>query len=256
MNFSFFSRTLLILVTAVGLQLQAAEPPHIVIMIGEDEYQTWETLPEFAVKELKAVPYRVTIIHADAADKNQFPGFVEAMHDADLLFISVRRRTPSVEVIDAVRAHLAAGKPLVGIRTASHCFALRPKDPKPKQGLGHWQEFDPQVLGGNYTGHYGKDPATITRVPGSESHPILRDVAVDGLIGHGGLYKNTPLQAGTTPLLMGTLAGQATEPVAWTHLYGEKKSRVFYTSMGHWDDFKLPAFRRFLLNGIAWALEK
>ena len=102
MNFSFFSRTLLILVTAVGLQLQAAEPPHIVIMIGEDEYQTWETLPEFAVKELKAVPYRVTIIHADAADKNQFPGFVEAMHDADLLFISVRRRTPSVEVIDAV----------------------------------------------------------------------------------------------------------------------------------------------------------
>ncbi|WP_369011333.1 ThuA domain-containing protein [Escherichia coli] len=55
---------------------------------------------------------------------------------------------------------------------------------------------------------------------------------------------------------MGTLAGTATEPVAWTHAYGEKKSRIFYTSLGHWDDFKLPAFRRFLLNGIAWALEK
>lgn len=256
MKRSFFFRTLLAVVTFLGCQLQAAEPPHIVIMIGEDEYHTWETLPEFAANELKAAPYRVILIQADAADKNQFPGLVEAMRDADLLFISVRRRTPPTEVINAVRAHLAAGKPLVGIRTASHCFALRPKDPEPKAGLGKWQEFDAEVLGGNYTGHYGKDAATISVVPGAEGHPILRGVTVAELIGHGGLYKNTPLQAGTTPLLMGTLAGTATEPVAWTHFYGEKKSRVFYTSMGHWDDFKLPAFRRFLLNGIAWALEK
>ena len=111
-------------------------------------------------------------------------------------------------------------------------------------------------LGGNYTGHYGKDAATITLVPGAESHSILRGVTVAELVGHGGLYKNTPLQNGTTPLLMGTLPGTATEPVAWTHRYGEKKARIFYTSLGHWDDFELPAFRRFLLNGIAWALEK
>lgn len=256
MNRSFFFRTLLAAAAFFGCQLQAAEPPHIVIMIGEDEYHTWETLPEFAAKDLKAASYRVTVIQADATDKNQFPGFVEAMRDADLLLISVRRRTPTTEVMNAVRAHLAAGKPLVGIRTASHCFALRPKEPEPKAGLAKWQEFDPEVLGGNYTGHYGKDPATITLVPGAESHPILKGVTVAELIGHGGLYKNTPLKAGTTPLLKGTLPGAETEPVAWTHVYGEKKSRIFYTSMGHWDDFKLPAFRRFLLNGIAWALEK
>jgi type 1 glutamine amidotransferase len=255
MNRSIALRTLVFFIAVLGWQLRAAEAPHIVIMIGEDEYHTWETLPEFAAKELKAAPYRVTVVQADATDKNQFPGFVEAMKDADLLFISVRRRTPTVEVVNAVRAHLAAGKPLVGIRTASHCFALRPKEPPPKAGLAIWQEFDPEVLGGNYTGHYGKDAATITAVPGAEVHPILKGVTVSELIGHGGLYKNTPLQAGTTALLIGTLAGTATEPVAWTHLYGEK-ARVFYTSMGHWDDFKIPAFRLFLLNGIAWALEK
>ena len=66
------------------------------------------------------------------------------------------------------------------------------------------------VLGGNYTGHYGKDAATITVVPGAEADPILKGVTVSELIGHGGLYKNTPLQPGTTPLLMGTLAGTAT----------------------------------------------
>ncbi|WP_395746428.1 ThuA domain-containing protein [Prosthecobacter sp.] len=256
MKRSFLLRTLLCFAFAFGWQVQAAEPPHIVIMIGEDEYHTWETLPEFAAKDLKEVPYRVTVVQADAADKNQFPGFVEAMKGADLLLISVRRRTPPTEVIDAVRAHLNAGKPLVGIRTASHCFALRPKEPEPKAGLAIWQEFDHEVLGGNYTGHYGKDPAKITLVPGAEAHAILKGVTVSELIGHGGLYKNTPLQEGTTPLLKGTLPGAETEPVAWTHLYGEKKARVFYTSMGHWDDFKLPAFRRFLLNGIAWALEK
>jgi type 1 glutamine amidotransferase len=256
MNLSSLFRLLLIMAVTLGWQLQAAEPAHIVMMIGEDEYHTWETLPEFAAKDLKAVPYRVTIIQADKEDKNQFPGFVEAVRDADLLFISVRRRTPPVEVINAVRAHLDAGKPLVGIRTASHCFALRPKEPEPKAGLGIWQDFDPQVLGGNYTGHYGKDPAAISVVPGAESHPILRGVVISELIGHGGLYKNTPLQSGTTALLKGTLPGAETEPVAWTHLYGGKKARVFYTSMGHWDDFKLPAFRLFLLNGIAWALEK
>jgi type 1 glutamine amidotransferase len=256
MNLSSIFRTFLLFAAILGWQLQAAEPPHIVIMIGEDEYHTWETLPELAAKELKAAPYRVTLIHADATDKNQFPGFLEAMRDTDLLFISVRRRTPTTEVMDAVRAHLAAGKPLVGIRTASHCFALRPKDPEPKAGLAKWQEFDADVLGGNYTGHYGKDPASITVVPGAEGHPLLRGVVIAELIGHGGLYKNTPLQAGATPLLVGTLPGAATEPVAWTHLYGEKKSRIFYTSMGHWDDFKLPAFRRFLMNGIAWTLEK
>lgn len=256
MNRSFFLRTLTLFAVVFGCQLQAAEALHIVIMIGEEEYHTWETLPEFAGKELKAAPYRVTVIQADVSDKNQFPGFVEAVRDADLLFISVRRRTPTTAVMNAVRAHLAAGKPLVGIRTASHCFALRPKEPEPKAGLTKWQAFDPEVLGGNYTGHYGKDAATITVVPGAVSHPILKGVTIAELIGHGGLYKNTPLQAGTTPLLMGTLPGAETEPVAWTHLYGEKKSRIFYTSMGHWDDFKLPAFRRFLLNGIEWALGK
>ncbi|WP_395748982.1 ThuA domain-containing protein [Prosthecobacter sp.] len=252
----FFIRALIFVAVICGWQLQAAEPAHIVIMIGEDEYHTWETLPEFAAKDLKEVPYRVTVVQADATDKNQFPGFVETMKDADLLLISVRRRTPTTEVVNAVRAHLAAGKPLVGIRTASHCFALRPKEPAPKAGLAIWQEFDHEVLGGNYTGHYGKDPAKITLVPSAEGHAILKGVTVSELIGHGGLYKNTPLQEGTTPLLMGSLPGAETEPVAWTHFYGEKKARVFYTSMGHWDDFKLPAFRRFLLNGIAWALEK
>ena len=30
-----------------------AQSPHVVFMIGEDEYHSWETLPEFAAKDLE-----------------------------------------------------------------------------------------------------------------------------------------------------------------------------------------------------------
>lgn len=247
---------LILAALALGFHIHAAEPARIVMMIGEDEYKTWETLPDFAGKELKTAGHRVTIIHADTADKNNFPGLIEALRDADLLFVSVRRRTPHKEQLDAVRAHLAAGRPLVGIRTASHAFALRPNDKLTDLKLAVWQEFDPEVLGGHYTGHYGKDAATVTLAPDAAAHPILRGITANGLIGNGGLYKNTPLARDATPLLLGTIAGQPTEPVAWTHRYGAKQARIFYTSLGHWDDFQNPEFRRFLANSITWALGK
>ena len=58
------------------------------------------------------------------------------------------------------------------------------------------------------------------------------------------------------PLLVGTIPGEASEPIAWTNTYGPKRARIFYTSMGDPDDFKNPEFRRLLLNSIAWALNR
>ena len=234
--------------------VRAAEPARIVFMIGEEEYHTWETLPEFAEKELKPAGYKIDIINADAADKNNFPGIAAALKDADLLFLSVRRRTPPKEQLDAVRTYLAAGKPLVGIRTASHAFALRPKDKLADPKLAAWQDFDPEVIGGHYTGHYGKDKVAISLAPGADSHEILNGVAVAKLVGNGGLYKVSPLNAACTPLLIGTIDDQPAEPVAWTYLQGAKKGRVFYTSLGHPDDFQNPEFRKFLQDSVAWAL--
>ena len=241
--------------------LWAAQPPHLVFMIGEDEYHTWETLPEFAEKQLKVRGYRVTIVHADAADKNNFPGLVAALREADLLFVSVRRRTPRKEQLDAVRAHLAAGKPVIGIRTASHGFAALPKEKVTDPRLAVWPEFDPQVLGGHYTGHHRSDPKVktetkVSAAPGAEGHAILKGFSADQLASTSVLYINTPLEKTATPLLIGTIPEKAPEPVAWTHTYGPKKARVFYTSLGGPEDFKNPAFRRLVVNSIGWALGK
>src|SRR6266542_4197630 len=108
-------RFIVLVVILLGVNIPVAttpESPHVVFMIGEDEYHTWETLPEFAERDLKPRGYRVTIVNQDPADKNNFPGLVDALGTADLLVVSVRRRTPPSEQLDAVRAHLAAGKPL------------------------------------------------------------------------------------------------------------------------------------------------
>lgn len=249
-------RKSLLLLTALllGAFTLSAHAAHLVFLIGEDEYHTWETLPEFATKDLEPLGHRITILQADAADKNHFPGIAAALREADLLFLSVRRRTPHTGELDAVRAFLAAGKPLVGIRTASHSFALKPNETPTDPKLAVWPEFDAAVLGGHYTGHHGKDKVAVTFAPGAEKHPILAGIAAGALLGNGGLYKNNPLEKTATPLLLGTIPEQAPEPVAWTHLQGSKQGRVFYTSLGHPDDFQNPAFRRLLLNGIAWAL--
>ena len=225
----------------------------IVMMIGEDEYKTETTLPEFAKRELEPKGFDVTIVHSDENNKNDFPGIKEALARADLLFVSVRRRTPPADQLEAVRRFIASGKPVLGIRTASHAFSLR--DGPPSAGHAAWTTFDPEVLGGHYIGHHGDGPKTdLIVAPGAKDHPILRSLEPQQLASNGSLYKVVPLEGSTTPLLMGSVAGAPVEPVAWTNVARAGRSRVFYTTLGHPDDFANAQFRKLLVNGICWAL--
>ncbi len=230
-------------------QFAQAEQPHVVFVIGEGEYKTAETLPVFAKKYLEPLGLRVTIVSADASDGNNFPG-LEILKSADLLFLSVRRRSPPQEQLDLVREYIASGRPVVGIRTACHAFHTRGEHP---DGHDEWQEFDPEILGGHYTGHHGDGPKTALRVAdGAEQHAILRGIDVSGFVGNGSLYQVSPLADDTVPLLFGSIPDTPAEPVAWTRMVG--KSRVFFTSLGHPDDFASEEFNHLLANGVLWAL--
>src|SRR5207245_7669117 len=116
------------------------------------------TLPAFARQQLEPHGFQVRWVHADPADKNNFPGLAQAVAGSALVLISIRRRTPPHEQLDGIRVHLAAGKPLVGIRTASHAFAVREQNTRPANGAAAWPEFDSEILGGHYTGHYSVGP--------------------------------------------------------------------------------------------------
>jgi type 1 glutamine amidotransferase len=165
---------------------------------------------------------------------------LDVLDDADLLVLYARRRTLPAEQVERFRAYLAKGKPLVAIRTSSHAFE-------------NWPEFDGEVLGCDYQGHHGNDGTTAVRVaPGAEGDPLLRGVSA--IEGRGSLYRSNPLAATAVPLLAGTWRDKPEEPAAWTNAY--KGGRVFYTSLGHADDFQSPGFRRLLLNAVLWGLDK
>jgi type 1 glutamine amidotransferase len=154
--------------------------------------------------------------------------------------------------MDIVHKFVASGKPLVGIRTASHAFSLR--DKKPPEGCAVWETFDADVWGGHYTNHHGAGPkVTVKAAERAAEHAILAGVDLAELRGNGSLYKVSPLAKTTTPLLIGSIADKPDEPILWTHTT-KAGGRAVYTSLGHPDDFTEPAFNRLLSNAIHWAV--
>jgi type 1 glutamine amidotransferase len=228
--------------------------PKLVMLIAEPEYDTGKSLPEFAAKNLEKDFRVVVVAGVPGQTETAFSG-IEEVSTADVLLVSVRRRTPPKAQLDVIRQHVAAGKPVVGIRTASHAFALG-RGQALAPGNADWPLFDAEVIGGNYSNHHGKGPVTAVTA-GSDNigpHPILRGVTLP-FSTETTLYKNTPLRPGATALLTGTIPGQPAEPLAWT-FERPQGGRTFYTSLGGPNDFKNPSFVALLRNGIQWAARK
>ncbi|MCC9609029.1 isochorismatase family protein [Blastopirellula sp. JC732] len=224
--------------------------PHVVMVMAEDEYETAQTLPQFG-GDFLGRDFRVSYVYGSETDRNSIPGLEKALATADVLLISVRRRALPPEQLEALRKYVAAGKPMVGIRTASHAFGLRGKEPP--EGTETWEEFDAEVWGGNYTNHYPNGmKSMIETVEANAKHPILRGVSREPFPQVGSLYQTAPLAAGTTMLLTGTVEGKPAEPVAWTFRRADS-GWSFYTSLGHKEDFQNKSFQRLLLNSIYWA---
>lgn len=234
--------------------LTARAEPHIVFVLGEKEYQTPETVPAFFEKELKPAGYTATFITApdEPEKRDDFSGLAEALEKADLCFLSVRRRAPAQKDMEALKRFVAEGKPIVAIRTSCHAFHLRGK-PAP-EGRELWEEFDPEILGGNYHDHYREELAKITVAEGAADHPILKGAGP--LPPSDKLYKCGPLADSTTLLLKGTIEGKDPEPVAWTNAAGKNGAKIFYTSLGQASDFENSEFRKLLKNAVEWALAK
>lgn len=251
-------RYLLLCLTLFACSVQAA---NIVVMTVEDpnNYESPRTMREFAEKELRPLGHHVTIIEGDKPQPHHFAGLIEALKEADLLVLFSRRRFPPKEQMAAIRAHLAAGRPLLGIRTANHAFIPKPNETV-DPSLAPWPEFTHEVLGGENTGYETKGlPYSVSVAPGAETSVLLKGVNTAGIQGYQSMYKVLPLAADATPVLIGTAqAGAVTppQPVAWTRSYGSGKARIFYTSLGAPEDMRSADLRRLLINAVGWALQK
>ncbi|TWT83087.1 Trehalose utilization [Planctomycetes bacterium CA13] len=243
---------LVCLITSFGsLSVHADESkPRIVMLIAEREYETHQTLPAFAKQSLEQ-DFDVSFVFEDPADRNRFVG-IEQVDDADVVVISVRRRTLPKTQLDTIRRHVASGKPVVGIRTANHAFCLRTGNPP--DGYHQWTSWDHDVFGGSYTNHYGNDLVTTVtcRDAGEVSNILLKNIDTDkSFTSTGSLYVVSPIAEGTTVLMDGKVEGQGSEPIAWTFTRADG-GKSFYTSLGHKDDFAGDVLPKLLVNALDW----
>jgi nicotinamidase-related amidase len=224
--------------------------PNVVFLVGDSEYKTGETVPAWAKAELEPRGIRCTYLIDGPQQPFNFPQLAD-LSKADALFVSVKRRGLPPGQLDAIRKYAESGKPVLGIRIASHAF-----DPKkPEAGMAVWPTFDRDIFGGWYQNHYGKGPATLVlRAPGAKDHPVLSGIPAGEQRFLSHLYKCTDLAAGTTVLLSGKLEDkpEVVEPVAWVNEGPQRKS--FYTSLGAPEDLTQPALRRLLLNAVLWSV--
>ena len=226
------------LLAATALAVAGESPPLKVCLVsGCGEYKSDESLTAF--KAFLEARRNVACTQVSGNDKGEgLPG-IEAVNSCDVMLLFTRRITLPEDQLKIVRAYCRAGRPVVGVRTASHAFQ-------------NWLAFDKEVLGGNYQGHYGAGPkAEVAFEEKAKDHPVL--AGVRPFASAYSLYMNTGLAADVTLLATATSAGK-TEPVAWTRMHNG--GRVFYTSLGGPDDFRDENFRRMLTNALFWAAKR
>jgi type 1 glutamine amidotransferase len=210
-------------------------------------------------------------------DVSNIPG-LEALESADLAVIFLRFRDLPDEQMKHLVDYIESGRPIVGIRTATHAFNTKSakygkytwtnKDPAYEQGFGR------QVLGETWISHHGKHGSQSTRgivAKGQESHPILRGIKGGDIWGPTDVYGvRLPLPGDSQPLVLGQVvdgmkfddppaAGKVNDPlmpIAWTKTYtpaAGKPARVFTSTIGAANDLAAEGTRRLLVNACYWA---
>ncbi|MDR2472629.1 MAG: isochorismatase family protein, partial [Tannerella sp.] len=260
--------------------------PRVAFLTAESEYRANQRLPEFAhqltLKDIHCdFAIGIPIMNdakpdANAETKAEYAAYgmpvggtaltaaptrhnlenLQIIDDASLAVFFIRRRALEPEKMAKIKAYVASGRPVIGIRTASHSFDAKGNVPRSGGGIeaasasaadmmAQWPEFDRDVFGGNYQGHYGhlKTGTDVKLTPGMENHPLLKGVTPYN--SPNWLYQNRPLRtAKAQVLLIGSNPGVADEPVAWLN------GNTFYTSLGHWDDWKSESFRNLMFNAV------
>lgn len=259
---------------------------HVVVISGDEEYRSEETLPELARILAKRHGFTCTVLFAvDPKDgtispnvNNNIPG-LEKLKTADLAIMLIRWRNLPDDQMKHLVDYIESGRPIVGLRTSTHAFKLN----SPTYGKYTWDSKTPgyeggfgyQVLGTTWMNHHGEHAKEGTRgvtAPGQEKNPILRGIEPGSIFGTTDVYGvPQPLPGDSRPLVLGevtetlepdskAVAGPKNAPmmpVAWTKSYraaSGKTARVFTTTMGASQDFAYEGTRRLIVNGVYWAL--
>lgn len=261
---------------------------HVVFLTGDEEYRSEEGMPMLAKILSQRHGFKCTVLFSLDADGTIDPnngaslGHPEALDSADAIVMLIRFRHWSDEAMKHFHDAVQRGVPIVGLRTATHAFAL-PKESAFAKWTWNNKEggFGRLVLGETWVSHWGKHRAEATKgiiEPSAKDNPVLRGIA--DVFGTTDVYEAAPPPDATILLRGQSLTGMnATDapagykkknhagieqgvndpmmPIAWTREVRNeagKTNKVLCTTMGAATDLTSEGLRRLIVNGVYWGL--
>ncbi len=252
----------------------------IVLIAGDEEYRSEEALPMLA-KMLRSLGFETIVLFSqdpetgeiDPDESSHIPG-LHLVDEADLLILQLRfRHLPDADMKHIVD-YVESGRPITGIRTATHAFAY-PDDSESPYAAWSWNReggFGKRILGETWVAHHGNHGHEATRGivdPDNADHPMLR--GVNDVFGPTDVYAIDTLPDDAVVLLHGAiLSGMSPEdnpvkdarndpmhPVAWIRqrsMPNGGTQRIFTTTMGAAQDWSSEDLRRLIANAALWQL--
>ncbi len=210
----------------------------IVLISGDEEYRSEEALPQLGKILAQRHGFRCTVLfpidpqtgNINPNHSGNIPG-LQALDTADLLVIFTRFRDLPDEQMRHINEYLLAGKPVIGLRTATHAFNVAGGQPWAHYGNGYhgdqkaWSDgFGRLVLGEMWISHHGNHKHESTRgilADDAQGHPILRGIGNGNIWGPTDVYGvRLPLPGDSRPLVLGQVVAREGEFDADDPFYG------------------------------------
>lgn len=270
---------------------------NIVLITGDEEYRSEEGLTQLGRILARHHGFKCTVLYSinpdtgeiDPTSLSNIPG-MEAIDSADLVILLTRFRDLPDEQMKHFVDYVNAGKPIIGLRTATHAFNFKKYKTYADYSFNAktWDGgFGRQVLGETWINHHGHHKHESTRgliAPGAENHPILTGIKSGEIWGPTDVYGiRLPQPDGCKPLVLGQVLKREGEydkndpnfgmkptdqplegakndpmmPVAWLKPYqapGGKSGQAFCTTMGSSTDLANAPLRRLIVNAAYFLL--
>jgi type 1 glutamine amidotransferase len=194
------------------------------------------------------------------------------------MFIFTRFRELPDDQMKHIDSYISKGKPIIGIRTATHAFEFQKNKNSPyakyswqSKHKGWVEGFGKKILGETWVSHHGdhgKEGARglINGMEQFQKHPVLNGVKDIWCPSDVYTVRQLPVTAkvlvygqvtsGMTPESPANLE-KSVMPVVWTNTYTSpsgKKGRVLTSTMGASVDLVNEDLRRLLVNACFWAM--
>jgi len=257
---------------------------HIVLISGDEEYRSEEAMPMLGKILAERHGFKCTVLFAIDPETGQIeprnvkniPG-MEKLCDADMMIVFLRFRELPDEQMKYFVEFLDSGKPILGLRTATHAFNYRDNKASPYAKYSFRSKdpaggFGQHVLGDTWINHHGHHGHESTRGVIDEEfadHCILK--GVEDIWGPTDVYGIVNLPENARVLVHGQVLegmdpsdgpveGKKNDPMmplVWIRNFtgdAGNTSRVICTTMGASVDLESAGLRRVLVNACYWGL--